>query len=141
MKEGVVLPWTVPRPEAAKESPDVEATETTIAPSEQPVESQPPKSEATAEAKSESPEVDGEARKLADHHRVLTMANFQKALREITPSASESLGTLSDLRKWNEQFGEGGRARKKMMWGGRFGFTRATSEGGEGKVEVGVPSG
>jgi hypothetical protein len=69
------------------------------------------------------------------------MSNFTKALNEITPSASESLGTLSDLRKWNEEFGEGGRQRKRMMWGGRFGFSDTRAEGGEGKVGSTSPSG
>lgn len=53
--------------------------------------------------------------------RVLGARHFAKALREISPSASETMGTLAELRKWNEEFGENGRA-KKRMWGGSFGF-------------------
>lgn len=57
--------------------------------------------------------------------RELSWHNFAKALKEITPSASESLGTLADLRKWNEEFGEGRKDKKRVqVWGkGRFGFT------------------
>jgi hypothetical protein len=50
---------------------------------------------------------------LAAQKRILRPHNFTKALKEITPSASESLGTLLDLRKWNDEFGEG-RKRKKQ---------------------------
>jgi len=56
--------------------------------------------------------------------RVLRARNFAKALREITPSSSEALGTLTALRRWNDEFGEGGRdKRRKQVWGrDRFGF-------------------
>src|ERR1700742_2349363 len=40
---------------------------------------------------------------LAIQKRILRPHNFTKALKEITPSASESLGTLVDLRKWNDE--------------------------------------
>jgi hypothetical protein len=75
------------------------------------------------------------------HPRVLSVANFAKALKEITPSASESLGTLSDLRKWNDQFGEGARNRKRKMWGDRFGFTIPSPERTGGKVDVNSQAG
>ncbi|CCM02352.1 uncharacterized protein FIBRA_04447 [Fibroporia radiculosa] len=58
------------------------------------------------------------------YSRTVAWRNFEKALKEITPSASESLGSLADLRKWNEEFGEGRKQRRQLMWGkGRFGFT------------------
>lgn len=58
------------------------------------------------------------------YSRTISWHNFEKALKEITPSASESLGSLADLRKWNEEFGEGRKQRKQIVWGkGRFGFT------------------
>jgi hypothetical protein len=78
---------------------------------------------------------DGAAQPLDDpQRRVLRPHNFAKALREITPSASESLGTLADLRRWNDEFGEG-RKRKKQVWGkDRFGFTRQWDRGEDGKV-------
>lgn len=71
------------------------------------------------------------------HHRTLHWRNFLAALKEITPSSSEALGTLSDLRKWNEEFGEGRKEKKKQVWGkGRFGFTpRPLSAAEEGKVQ------
>jgi hypothetical protein len=47
--------------------------------------------------------------------RVISLTNFEKALKEITPSSSESLGTLSELRKWNDEFGEG-----EHVWEGEF---------------------
>jgi len=71
--------------------------------------------------------------------RILRPHNFAKALREITPSASESLGTLADLRRWNDEFGEG-RKRKKQVWGkDRFGFTRLWDREEDGKVVTLVP--
>lgn len=56
--------------------------------------------------------------------RILQLRNFTQALKEITPSSSESLGSLAELRKWNDQFGEGRKDRKKrQVWGkGLFGF-------------------
>ncbi|KAH9043171.1 hypothetical protein EDB85DRAFT_918970 [Lactarius pseudohatsudake] len=66
--------------------------------------------------------------------RVLRPHNFAKALKEITPSASESLGSLTDLRKWNDEFGEG-RKRKKHVWGkDRFGFTKQWHTRQDGRV-------
>ena len=65
--------------------------------------------------------------------RVISLSNFEKALKEITPSSSESLGTLSELRKWNDEFGEGKREKRRNMWGkGSFGFV----EKGEGRSEI-----
>lgn len=57
--------------------------------------------------------------------RILQLQNFTKALKEITPSSSEALGSLAELRKWNDEFGEGRRdRRRKQVWGkDRFGFT------------------
>jgi hypothetical protein len=77
---------------------------------------------------------------LATERRILRPHNFSKALREITPSASESLGTLADLRRWNDEFGEG-RKRKKQVWGkDRFGFTRQWDRGEDGKVATATPT-
>lgn len=62
--------------------------------------------------------------------RVLHLRNFLKALREITPSSSESFGSLADLRKWNEEFGEGRKDRKRrQVWGkGQFGFVEQRND-------------
>jgi hypothetical protein len=71
--------------------------------------------------------------------RVLQLHNFTQALKEITPSSSEALGSLADLRKWNDEFGEGRRDRKKyQVWGkGRFGFiNKPQGKLEEGKVAV-----
>ncbi|KAG6814322.1 hypothetical protein H0H92_013447 [Tricholoma furcatifolium] len=69
--------------------------------------------------------------------RILHLHNFAKALKEITPSSSESLGSLAELRKWNDEFGEGRKDKKRQQfWGkGRFGFTdKGNKEGENGKV-------
>ncbi|TBU35857.1 AAA-domain-containing protein [Dichomitus squalens] len=75
------------------------------------------------------------------HSRSLAWRNFEQALKEITPSASESLGSLAELRKWNDEFGEGRKAKRKQVWGkGRFGFTLPPLEvsPSETKLEPGV---
>lgn len=72
------------------------------------------------------------------HSRSLAWRNFEQALKEITPSASESLGSLTELRKWNDEFGEGRKA-KKLVWGkDRFGFTLPTLDVDAAKAEPGV---
>jgi hypothetical protein len=75
----------------------------------------------------QNPEIEAEQKipKPSPSRRILRAHNFTKALREITPSASEALGTLADLRKWNNEFGEGRRDKKRVqVWGrGTFGFT------------------
>ncbi|KZT60392.1 AAA-domain-containing protein [Calocera cornea HHB12733] len=72
--------------------------------------------------------------------RILRPHHFAKALTEITASTSESLGTLSDLRKWNEEFGEAGNRRgRRKRWGDRFGF--GIPAHGPGVREVGQVGG
>ncbi|KZO95693.1 AAA-domain-containing protein [Calocera viscosa TUFC12733] len=72
--------------------------------------------------------------------RILRPHHFAKALTEITASTSESIGTLSDLRKWNEEFGEGGSRRgRRKRWGDRFGF--GIPAHGPGTREVGQVGG
>ncbi|KIY64235.1 AAA-domain-containing protein [Cylindrobasidium torrendii FP15055 ss-10] len=69
--------------------------------------------------------------------RILGLRHFEKSFKEITPSSSEATGTLSALRKWNEEFGEGaGNKKRKQIWGkGRFGFTNpAKMEEEDGRV-------
>lgn len=63
--------------------------------------------------------------------RIIHQRNFAKALKEITPSSSEGLGSLSELRKWNDQFGEGRKDRKRVqVWGkDRFGFRDPSQAG------------
>jgi len=68
--------------------------------------------------------------------RILYLRHFNKALKEITPSSSEVLGTLADLKKWNEEFGEGRSNKKRhQVWGkGLFGFTERTRKSADGRV-------
>ncbi|KIM55869.1 hypothetical protein SCLCIDRAFT_133797 [Scleroderma citrinum Foug A] len=70
--------------------------------------------------------------------RIIHPRHFTRALKEITPSSSETLGSLADLRKWNEQFGEGRQDKRRVqVWGkGRFGFTDATVEVGQDEGRV-----
>ena len=102
IKENVELPWSI-------------ATETSTLPANPSPVLQTQEAEKAAEEGDPSPQT--------PITRVLKLRNFTKALKEITPSASEFLGSLADLRKWNDEFGEGRRERQKKMWGGRFGFT------------------
>lgn len=56
------------------------------------------------------------------HDRVVSSKHFDTALNEIRPSSSEE-GTLPELRKWAEQYGEGGKKQgKKSGFGKGFGF-------------------
>ena len=74
--------------------------------------------------------------------RVISLSNFEQALKEITPSSSESLGTLSELRKWNDEFGEGKREKRRSMWGrGSFGFVEKGEWFDEIKVAASSGSG
>ncbi|KAF8654059.1 hypothetical protein AX16_003593 [Volvariella volvacea WC 439] len=89
----------------------------------------------TAESFSEEP-TPAPARVLHDH-------NFVKALKEITSSSSEVLGSLAELRKWNEEFGEGRQNRKRQqVWGrGNFGFIdKPAPQNNEGRVVLCAPA-
>ena len=70
--------------------------------------------------------------------RTLMKKHFDVALSEIRPSSSEE-GSLPELRKWAEQYGEGGSERgRKKGFGKGFGFAeaadRANRDKGYGKV-------
>ena len=134
VKEDVTLPWTVPKvnpteipatsaaPELAQSASDAGLS----APGEGREESSPkPAVEHEADA-------EGAAQVSSEKdlpQRVLYLRHFTKALKEITPSSSESLGSLAALRKWNEEFGEGQKKKRKVMWGkGLFGFSEPGSE-------------
>lgn len=71
-----------------------------------------------------------DAKDVPEKARILSLHHFSQALKEIIPSSSETLGSLADLRKWNEEFGEGRRDRKKrQVWGkDRFGFVNNSSD-------------
>ncbi|KLO12599.1 AAA-domain-containing protein [Schizopora paradoxa] len=130
VKEGVKLPWAVPTSTSQKS----QSTQTSEAPlSDQKSAGEPINPPHEADANSSEGTV--------DVPRVLHLRHFTKALKEITPSSSESLGTLTALRKWNEEFGEGHTKKKKIMWGkGLFGFAEKGAEthaAPDGKVSAG----
>ncbi|KAF9938942.1 hypothetical protein BGZ67_010207 [Mortierella alpina] len=64
--------------------------------------------------------------------RVIAKRHFDKALAQITPSCSENMESLTELRKWDGLYGDGGKGRRKAIKG--LGFeeesspTAATSE-------------
>jgi len=110
VKEYVQLPWSVPGIQQTDAVGETLQSSTSSAVS-------------AIEASSSDDTVGSSAGALPDA-RILRLRNFLKALKEITPSSSESLGSLSELRKWNEEFGEGRKDKKRQVWGrGRFGFT------------------
>jgi len=51
------------------------------------------------------------------HRRVLQTAHFEQARREVPASIAEETHTLTELRKWDEKFGEGAKNRKKKTFG------------------------
>jgi len=75
--------------------------------------------------------------------RVISPLNFEKALKEIAPPLLELLGRLSgELRKWNDEFGEGKREKWRNMWGkGSFGFVEKGEGWGELKIAANAGSG
>lgn len=122
-----------------EDSLSMSTPEDVVAPAESSEESSADPSVTPATESSSEPSA--EPAEAPEAHRVLHWRNFSAALKEITPSASEALGSLADLRKWNEEFGEGRAERKKQVWGkGRFGFTVQTLTGDEGKVQPSTPS-
>lgn len=117
----MTLPWTVP-PRADTQTDPLPksgnlAGETEVA------------QESSQQDSSENLSSDASVPPSDEAPRILQSRHFNKALKEITPSSSESLGSLSALRKWNEEFGEGGTKKRKIMWGkGMFGFAEKGME-------------
>ncbi|EPQ58230.1 AAA-domain-containing protein [Gloeophyllum trabeum ATCC 11539] len=129
VKEKVEVPWKV----ASSSAPSpAESSESTSSLSSAPEQTQDkPADQGTSQAAA-----DADKSSLPDpseYSRVLHWHNFTKALTEIVPSSSETLGSLADLRKWNEEFGEGRKGKRKtVVWGkGKFGFTDQGSKIGE----------
>jgi hypothetical protein len=128
VKENVEVPW---KPDVLKTSPASELitppevasldTASALQMSETGTRTETP-------ADAQKPSLEEPVVESSSHVRVIYVRHFTKALKEITPSSSESLGSLADLRKWNEEFGEGRKDRKRhQVWGkGRFGFTNKT---------------
>ncbi|KAJ3852711.1 hypothetical protein EV368DRAFT_40472 [Lentinula lateritia] len=114
VKEDIKLPWQVSSSPDSLDKSSLEESKDEQVEISLPLEEMPQPSDVKSIHSNSSP-----------HLRTLARRHFDKALKEITPSSSESLGSLADLRKWNEEFGEGRKDRKrKSIWGrGRFGFT------------------
>jgi len=47
--------------------------------------------------------------------RKVKMEDFRKALLEISASVSENAIAVSELRRWNEMYGEGGNRKKPYL--------------------------
>ncbi|KIP09632.1 hypothetical protein PHLGIDRAFT_102653 [Phlebiopsis gigantea 11061_1 CR5-6] len=134
VKERVEVPWrpnktdgqTTTTPATPEAIPEATSEATPEAPTSD--KSSKPDSEGSTATGSDT---DAEASAPPSPPRMLRWRNFAVALREITPSSSEMLGTLSDLRKWNEEFGEGRKEKRhKSVWGkGKFGFIQKPVDG------------
>ncbi|KAG8791509.1 hypothetical protein FRC12_008997 [Ceratobasidium sp. 428] len=59
--------------------------------------------------------------------RVLGARHFLRALMDVAPSSSESQGSLSELRKWNTQFGTGERNRPRAIGSLPYSYSGAKS--------------
>ncbi|KAG6878708.1 hypothetical protein C0993_011523 [Termitomyces sp. T159_Od127] len=129
VKENVKLPWATTSSVAAPSTQLSEGTMSTDASSAPSNAVDSPSASSGAEALP----VVVESFPTEQPTRILHLHNFAKALKEITPSSSESLGSLAELRKWNEEFGEGNSNKKRQsFWGkGRFGFTDKAGKGEE----------
>jgi hypothetical protein len=119
VKENVLLPWSAMAMQSLRPSLTLQ---TDIPPASLKASPSPSESSSTSPTHDKSPRT-----------RILRLHNFTKALKEITPSSSEALGSLAELRKWNDEFGEGRRdRRRKQVWGkDRFGFTDTGHRGGD----------
>ena len=159
VKAGITLPWgatntsvegtpagispTIDAPAEARVltvENDVDAQPATTDPaSESAIDTPSPSVSSSTDAASASSETEAT---LERPRRVIALSNFEKALKEITPSSSESLGTLSELRKWNDEFGEGKREKRRKLWGkGSLGVVEKGEGQGEIKVAASAGSG
>ncbi|TDL27343.1 AAA-domain-containing protein [Rickenella mellea] len=131
VKERVTVPWEVPQ--SNTDNLPASMAEQSIGSSPQ----HTPGSSAFASLSTEPEEIETQPQP----PRTLRLHHFNQALKEIVPSSSESLGSLSALRKWNEEFGEGQKKKRKIMWGkGLFGFSEPGADTlQDGKVAEGYP--
>lgn len=140
VKENVQLPWVTTSSSANIQTEPTEPTPSSASVTQPSSEDQATDAQATTQSSSsDSAATEGSATEStagAEPSRALHLRNFTKALKEITPSSSETLGSLSELRKWNEEFGEGRQNRKRQqVWGrGRFGFVEYPKK--DGKAET-----
>jgi len=132
VKERVVVPWNLGS--NANTSSNIGSAVSSDLPSSSAPTSNHVSSQDTLSPRS-TPQVDSNTSlpvdpKAESHVRTLSLNHFNKAFKEITPSSSEGLGSLVDLRKWNEEFGEGRKDKKRrQVWGkDRFGFTDQTGK-------------
>ena len=70
--------------------------------------------------------------------RTLEQKHFDKALTEISASISEDMGTLGQIRKFDEKYGEkSGRKKKSQRWGfGSVAQVEDPKEKGTGRVRT-----
>lgn len=50
-------------------------------------------------------------------NRVLLKSHFDEALKMISPSSSEDMGSLTELRKWNQKYGDTHKKKKHSTFG------------------------
>ena len=127
VKERVVVPWSTSGKLGSSSAPKVE-TEQVAATTPTDVATEKPSvdtSVSSEEAASTQP---------AESTRILRPHNFAQALKEITPTASDSLSAL--VKKWNDEFGEGRKDRKRQqVWGkGIFGFVDKVKVEDDGRI-------
>ncbi|KAG9088436.1 hypothetical protein FRC07_012578, partial [Ceratobasidium sp. 392] len=75
--------------------------------------------------------------------RILCARHFTRALMDVAPSSSESQGSLSELRKWNSQFGTGTRdqPRPNVSLPYSYGGAKSSVSGSGGVPGVsGIPN-
>lgn len=135
VKERVVVPWSISGKLGSSSAPKKE-TETEQATASTFTDNSAETALGTQEAASGEPN-DAEAAAI----RILRPHNFAQALTEITPTASDSLSAL--VKKWNDDFGEGRKDRKKQqVWGkGIFGFVDKVKVEDDGRILPESPSG
>ncbi|KAK4165061.1 hypothetical protein QBC43DRAFT_316637 [Cladorrhinum sp. PSN259] len=83
--------------------------------------------------------VDPESGKAVEYvfpeRRVLTRKHFEKGLKEISASISEDMDSLKAIRKFDEQYGDSGRNKKRKGKGG-MGFEVVVTKGGTEEARV-----
>jgi SpoVK/Ycf46/Vps4 family AAA+-type ATPase len=48
---------------------------------------------------------------------LISMADFESAILEVPASISDSMDTVVELRKWDQMFGEGKKAKNTLSFG------------------------
>ena len=69
--------------------------------------------------------------------RTLLKKNFEKALKEVTPSISDDMKSLAQIRTFDEKYGErAGKKKPKSTWGFEQGQGNVTVKRSEGRVRM-----